>query len=94
MHALGPLVRLVWFGMGQSIALTVAQGRILSLLMRESPSVIRREQLAFLLWGEEGGSFAALHTHVCALRALIDRPFEDELVQTVHGIGYRLIANR
>ncbi len=79
---------------GQSIALTVAQGRILSLLMRESPSVIRREQLAFLLWGEEGGSFAALHTHVCALRALIDRPFEDELVQTVHGIGYRLIANR
>lgn len=79
---------------GQSIALTMAQGRILSLLMRDSPNVIRREDLSFRLWGEEGGSFAALHTHVCALRALIDRPFNDELLQTVHGIGYRLIANR
>ncbi len=79
---------------GQSIALTVAQGRILAVLMRESPNVIRREELAFLLWGEEGGSFAALHTHICALRALVDRPFDDEILQTVHGIGYRLIANR
>ncbi|MFZ1839440.1 MAG: response regulator transcription factor [Dokdonella sp.] len=79
---------------GRSIALTVAQGRILAVLMRESPSVIRREALAFLLWGEEGGSFAALHTHVCALRALIDRPFGSELLQTVHGVGYRLVADR
>lgn len=79
---------------GRSIALTVAQGHILDVLMRESPSVIRREAIAFLLWGEEGGSFAALHTHVCALRALIDRPFGSELLQTVHGIGYRLVAAR
>ncbi len=78
---------------GQSIALTVAQGRILALLMRESPNVIRREALAFSLWGEEGGNFAALHTHVCALRALIDRPFDKGLLQTVHGIGYRLMAS-
>lgn len=79
---------------GRSIALHVAQGRILSLLMRESPSVIRREVLAFLLWGEEGGSFAALHSHICALRALIDRPFGSEILQTVHGVGYRLISPR
>ena len=54
---------------GQSIPLTVAQGRILGLLMRESPNVIRREALLQSIWGEEGGTFAALHTHVCALRA-------------------------
>jgi DNA-binding response OmpR family regulator len=78
---------------GQTIALTVAQGRILALLMRESPSVIRREDLLQLLWGEEGGSFAALHTHICALRSLIDRPFDSAMVQTVHSVGYRLSAS-
>lgn len=77
---------------GRSIPLTVAQGRILSLLMRESPNVIRREALMHALWGEEGGTFAALHTHVSALRALIDRPFDTAMLQTVHGIGYRLRA--
>ena len=77
---------------GRSIPLTVAQGRILGLLMRESPNVIRREALMHALWGEEGGTFAALHTHVSALRALIDRPFDTAMLQTVHGIGYRLLA--
>ncbi len=75
---------------GQAIPLTVAQGRILGLLMRESPNVIRREALLQSIWGEEGGTFAALHTHVCALRALIDRPFDKPMLQTVHGVGYRL----
>lgn len=76
---------------GHSIPLTIAQGRILGLLMRESPSVIRRETLQNSVWGEEGGTYAALHTHVCALRALIDRPFDKSMLQTVHGIGYRLM---
>lgn len=75
---------------GRSIALTVAQGRILSELMRGSPNVIRREKLLSVVWGEDGGTYAALHTHVCALRALIDRPFDKSLLQTVHGIGYRI----
>jgi DNA-binding response OmpR family regulator len=75
---------------GQSMPLTVAQGRILGLLMRESPKVVRREDLLHELWGEEGGSFGALHTHVSALRAIIDRPFDTIMLLTVHGIGYRL----
>lgn len=42
--------------------------------------------------GEPGGDAAALHTHVYALRNLVDKPFQYQLIQTVHGIGYRLIA--
>lgn len=76
---------------GQSFALTVSQGRILSLLIRGSPNVIRREILLSSVWGEEGGTCAALHSHVCTLRALIDRPFDKPMLQTVHGIGYRLV---
>lgn len=75
---------------GRSVPLTVAQGKILGLLMRVSPRVLRREEMLHALWGEEGGSFGALHTHVSSLRAIIDRPFETALLQTVHGIGYRL----
>lgn len=75
---------------GRSLPLTLAQGRILGLLMRESPKVWRREDLLHAVWGEEGGSFAALHTHVSALRAIIDRPFDAAMLRTVHGIGYRL----
>lgn len=77
---------------GRSIPLTVSQGRILSILMRESPNVIRREAMLTAVWGEEGGTYAALHTHVSALRALIDRPFEKPMLQTIHGVGYRLVT--
>ncbi len=76
---------------GRSIPLTISQGRILGVLMRESPNVIRRESMLTAVWGEEGGTYAALHTHVSALRALIDRPFETPMVQTMHGVGYRLV---
>ncbi|HET9032906.1 MAG TPA: response regulator transcription factor [Dokdonella sp.] len=76
---------------GQSFPLTVSQGRILSLLIRESPNVIRHETLLNAVWGEQGGTSAALHSHVCTLRALIDRPFDKPMLQTVHGIGYRLV---
>ncbi len=77
---------------GRSIPLTVSQGRILSVLMRESPNVVRREAMLAAVWGEEGGTYAALHTHVSALRALVDRPFETSMLQTMHGVGYRLVA--
>ena len=77
---------------GRSIPLTISQGRILSILMRESPNVIRREAMLTAVWGEEGGTYAALHTHVSTLRALIDRPFETPMLQTMHGIGYRLVT--
>lgn len=77
---------------GRSIPLTVSQGRILTILMRESPNVIRREAMLSAVWGEEGGTYAALHTHVCALRTLVDRPFDKPMLQTVHGVGYRLIT--
>lgn len=75
---------------GCDIPLTLAQSRLLSTLLQDSPNVVPHRQLIQTVWGEEGGDLAALHTHVHALRALVDRPFGTPLIHSVHGIGYRL----
>ncbi len=74
---------------GREIVLTRAQARILECLMRHSPGVVDQARLVRSVWGEEGGGAAGLHTHVYALRQVLDRPFAEPLLHTVHGIGYR-----
>lgn len=75
---------------GRVITLTRTQTRILECLIREAPRVVEHERLARVVWGGEGGDQAALHTHIHALRNAVDKPFDRPLIQTVHGIGYRL----
>jgi DNA-binding response OmpR family regulator len=75
---------------GKPIALTRTQAVLLRLLMQHSPHVVTHQKLMEDVWGEEGGDIAALHTHVYALRGLIDRPFDAPLIHSVHGLGYRL----
>jgi DNA-binding response OmpR family regulator len=77
---------------GQVFALTRAQARLLTELLRAAPAVVAHRALIRALWGDEGGDIASLHTHVYELRALIDRPFAHATIQTVHGMGYRLVA--
>lgn len=77
---------------GRQIALTRAQALILELLMRRYPTVVSQQVLSERIWGESGGDNAALHTHVYSLRTLMDKPFGTRMIQTVHGIGYRLVA--
>lgn len=74
---------------GRQIVLTRAQARILECLMRASPGVVDQARLMRAVWGPEGGDQAGLHTHIYSLRQLIDRPFAQPLLHTVHGIGYR-----
>lgn len=64
--------------------------KLLSVLMSKSPAVVRREVLEEALWGDAPPDSDSLRSHIHALRQQIDRSFETPLVQTVHGIGYRL----
>lgn len=75
---------------GRTVALTRTQGAILLALMRDSPSVIPHASLMRAAWGDGEGDVASLHTHLYELRALIDRPFSQQMIQSVRGIGYRL----
>lgn len=76
---------------GRSIPLTRTQAAILGLLLQRSPGVVTQQALIEQVWPQREGDVRALHTHIYELRALIDKPFARGLIQTVHGIGYRLL---
>lgn len=77
---------------GDEISLTRVQSIILRLLLQHSPQVLSHRALIEAIWGEEGGDVAALHTHVYELRKLVDKPYAQALIRSVHGVGYRLEA--
>ncbi len=76
---------------GRTFVLTRLQGSILATLLRDAPKVTSHQRLLQAAWGEDGGDMAALHTQVYELRAQIDRPFAHPMIQSVRGIGYRLV---
>lgn len=64
--------------------------KLLALLMQKSPAVVRREMLEDILWGDESPDSDSLRSHIHQLRQVIDKPFDQPLLHTVHGFGYRL----
>lgn len=76
---------------GRRVALTRAQGAILQTLMQRSPAVVTHQALCRAVWGDVDRDLAALHNHVYSLRHLVDRPFGTAMIQSVHGMGYRLL---
>jgi DNA-binding response OmpR family regulator len=75
---------------GRRIPLTRLQGAILSVLLREAPRIVAHARLIESAWGAGKADVAALQTQVYELRAVVDRPFAQPLIQSVRGIGYRL----
>ncbi len=66
--------------------------RILEMLLRASPAVVRRETILATLWPDYPVSDGVLRTHVYALRKVIDGADGPPLLHTLPGIGYRLAA--
>ena len=64
--------------------------KLLEVLMKKSPSVVRREVLEEAIWGDSLPDSDSLRAHIHQLRHVIDKSFESPLINTVHGIGYRL----
>jgi DNA-binding response OmpR family regulator len=77
---------------GTSIALTRAQARLLEALMRAHPAVVSHQALMRAVWGEGDADVASLHSHIYELRSLVDKPFAFPMIQSMHGLGYRLVA--
>lgn len=75
---------------GQTIKLNPICLTLLETLMRKSPSVVRRDVLEEAVWGEDIPDSDSLRSHIHTLRQAIDKPFDKPLLQTVHGIGFKL----
>lgn len=76
---------------GSEIELNPIALKLLRCLMEASPSVVTRAELEKQVWGEELPDSDSLRVHIHSLRAAIDKPFDGKMIQTRHGIGYRLV---
>ncbi|RFA29310.1 DNA-binding response regulator [Alkalilimnicola ehrlichii] len=77
---------------GQPIQLARLDYQLLRLLLRESPAVVSRTRLETEIWGDTPPETDSLRSHIHRLRRVLDRPFKQPLLHTVHGVGYRLAA--
>lgn len=65
--------------------------RILELLMREPGRVISRDEIERLVWGEPQGTSDTLRSHLSTLRRALAAAGGRDPIETLHGIGYRLL---
>lgn len=78
---------------GTEIYLNPIGLKLLHCLMESSPNVVSRSELEMKVWGEEMPDSDSLRVHIHSLRSAIDKPFGSNMIQTRHGIGYRLIES-
>jgi DNA-binding response OmpR family regulator len=72
------------------LALGPTARRLLEHLMRQSHRVVPRQELEYVVWGDDPPDHDALRVHVHALRRELERDGEAQLLHTLRGVGYRL----
>ncbi|WP_046112526.1 response regulator transcription factor [Aquincola tertiaricarbonis] len=85
-HGAGLVVR-----NGRRIRLHELQWRVLKILAARSPLTVERAVLERELWGDHVPDSDALRTHIYRLRNALTITGERELIETVHGKGWRLV---
>jgi DNA-binding response OmpR family regulator len=75
---------------GQSLKLSRTLFDILRILMRESPKVVTRDAVEQELWGDDLPDSDTLRSHLYNLRQVVDKPFDEPLIETLPGRGYRI----
>lgn len=64
--------------------------KLLTILMRESPRVVSRQEIEREIWGNSLPDSDTLRSHLYNLRKTIDKPFDNPLLHTVQSAGYRV----
>jgi DNA-binding response OmpR family regulator len=78
---------------GDEIELNPIGLKLLRCLMEASPNVVPRSELETEVWGEEMPDSDSLRVHIHTLRSVLDKPYGSNMIQTRHGIGYRLVES-
>lgn len=80
---------------GQDVALTPREFALAEALGRRAEGPVRRSELLDLVWGWDfDGNPAVLDVYIGYLRDKLDRPFGRASIETVRGVGYRLVDDR
>ena len=78
---------------GRDLELTPKAFAVLEELMRRAGQVVTRGELIEHVWDfAYDGSSNVVDAYVSRVRDAVDRPFDDPLIETVRGVGYRLRA--
>jgi two-component system response regulator MprA len=77
---------------GQPVTLTATEFGLLELLLRRSPAVVTRRNIAVQIWDAEADAVGSntIDVHVARLRAKLAGG--TSRIQTVRGTGYRLVG--
>jgi len=73
-----------------NIVLSPTSWKILEVLLRKSPDVVSREQIAQAVWGDELPDSNSLKVHMFKLRQQIDGGQKNKLIHTLTGQGFTL----
>ncbi|NJL88246.1 MAG: response regulator transcription factor [Leptolyngbyaceae cyanobacterium SM1_1_3] len=79
----------------QELKLTAKEFDLLKYLMLHYRQVISRYELIEHLWGAEYDVCSSVvDTYICRLRFKLKRCSQEHLIQTVHGVGYKLSSSQ
>ncbi len=77
-----------------AVSLTPREFSVLEYLMHHAGRVVTKDELLDHVWGVDFvGSANIAEVYVSYLRKKIDRPFEVVTIETVAGVGYRLVRD-
>ena len=79
---------------GQPLRLTPQSWQILLILAEAFPAPVARHELSRRLWGDQPPDSDSLRSHIHLLRQALDKPFATPMLETIHGVGFRLRADR
>jgi len=89
---LDPAHRRVWRG-ERKITLANKEFRILEYLLRHPNLVLTREMIAEHVWSYDFPSVTnVIDVHIRSIRQQLDDPYPGGQLQTVRGVGYRIVA--
>jgi DNA-binding response OmpR family regulator len=79
---------------GTGVSLTAREFDLLEALMRRAGDVCSKAELLDEVWGHDfGGDANVVEVYIGYLRRKVDVPFRRASLQTVRGVGYRLLAD-
>lgn len=79
---------------GQALELHRTSFRILLELAEAWPRTLSRSDLVTRLWGDDAPDSDPLRSHIYLLRQVLDKPFGQPMLESVHGVGYRLVSDK